>query len=158
MPMHYLNNLMIFFGGICGTAISLIIILLAIYALRVIFSSWFSAKARVTQLKSAFGKYITIDSDAINKLTAEFNTNESKEIWKKFKDNLIYSTDKVGDDVFYTSYPIKDFFDLNLVGGELVSSKLIPAIPALLTGLGLLGTFWGLTNGLSGIDVNDVKI
>ena len=155
--MQYLSNLMKVLGGPCGAIITLIIALLAIYALSIIFSSWFSAKTKVKQLKNALKKYSVIDADSINKLTAEFNTNESKEIWKKFKDNLIYSKNKVGDDVFYTSYPIKDFFDLNLVGGKLVSSKLIPAIPALLTGLGLLGTFWGLTNGLSGIDVNDVK-
>ena len=159
---EYLDNILSevikFFGGTCGTTITSIIIGLAIYAIFfIIIPSWISATAKIRQLKRAFEKYHSIDSDAINKLTVEFNTEESKEIWNKFKDNLVYTKNKVGEDVFYTSYPINDFFNLNLVGGQLVSNKLVPTIPSLLTGFGLLGTFWGLTIGLHDIDVNDIK-
>ena len=145
------------FGGVSGVIITVLIIAIAMYAMYIILTSSISARSKIKQLKNAFSKYENIDAESLNDLTSEFETEDAREIWKKFKDNLVRSKNKVGEDVFCTIYPIKDFFNLNLIGGELVSSKLIPVIPSILTGLGLLGTFWGLTTGLSGVDIHDAE-
>lgn len=157
--ISFFNNIITYFinADIFGKFILTFIFVLFLYAMYTIIVSSVSAKSKINQLKKAFSKYENIDIDAINKLNSEFKTDESKEIWKKFKDSLVKLQNKVGEDVFYTTYPIKDFFDLNLVGGKLVSNKLIPIIPSILTGLGLLGTFYGLTTGLSGIDIHNVE-
>ena len=135
--------------------ICVIIITVFFYGVTIIRRSKKNALSMIKQLKTSFSKYDTITRDTINTLSDDFEGNEAKSIWKKFKDSLVYTKNKVGDDVFYSTYPIKDFFDLNLVGGEMVSSKLIPAIPALLTGLGLAGTFLGLTLGLFAYNPNE---
>ena len=157
--ISFLNDKMTYFinADMFGKIILTAIYVLFLYAMYTIIVSSVSAKLKINQLKKAFSKYENIDVDAINKLNSEFKTDVSKEIWKKFKDSLVKLQNKVGEDVFYTTYPIEDFFDLKLVGGKLVSDKLIPIIPSILTGLGLLGTFYGLTTGLSGIDIHNVE-
>lgn len=51
-------------------------------------------------------------------------------------------------------FPSSDFFDLNRFAGKLTKNKIVTAAPALLTGLGLFGTFFGLTTGLSGLNLS----
>ena len=148
-----IKSIYVFLGGISGCIVSLIIIGLFAYALFLIISSWCHAKRTIFKFKTAFKKYQNIDRQALNELSNEFDKVQEIKVWKKFENNLVVKKDKSGDEVFYTIYPVKDFFDLNLVGGDLVSNKFITVTPALLTGLGLFGTFLGLTTGLSGVNL-----
>ena len=108
-----IKSIYVFLGGISGCIVSLIIIGLFAYALFLIISSWCHAKRTIFKFKTAFKKYQNIDRQALNELSNEFDKVQEIKVWKKFENNLVVKKDKSGDEVFYTIYPVKDFFDLN---------------------------------------------
>lgn len=154
MAFNMIFNELINSSNIATVIICGIILYLTLRTLIKIYSSKKHAKALVKTFSTIFQDKEYINREILNHVDNEISSPDTLVIWQKFRDNLVTTETKSGHEVFYTIYPIKDFFDLNLVGGELIKNKLITAMPAILTGLGLFGTFLGLTIGLNGLDLN----
>lgn len=82
--------------------------------------------------------------------------------WREFADSLLLPTD--GSGVCRNTEPPENFFSADAVAGEAVNLRLVQAMPNVLTGLGILGTFLGLaagislgTEGMAGADVDIAK-
>lgn len=81
-------------------------------------------------------------------------------VWLEFKDTLIIPRRTEGNKIFLTQKPNKYFTLQNLGIGASIGGRL-NSIPGTLTGLGILGTFIGLTCGIflaqSGLTAGDTK-
>lgn len=69
--------------------------------------------------------------------------------WREFKETLVFSPDTIRNTI-----PANYFFSTQSFAPNLSANRLLHAVPATLTGIGLLGTFIGLTSGLSGLDLS----
>lgn len=77
--------------------------------------------------------------------------SEAAHLWKEFAETLVHS--RSGDEVF-NSVDAAYFFNTESLAANLVHSRLLSLIPSLLTALGVLGTFVGLTVGLNGVEIS----
>lgn len=105
-----------------------------------------------------FGKIL------MNSLEGEETTVESRlvQIDGNFKGSKNIQRDiKQSWNRFFTEYNSKsgeiipdtyDFFTENLIVNKAGFRKVVEIVPAVFVSLGLLGTFWGITTGISGID------
>ncbi len=81
-------------------------------------------------------------------IDAEFkNHNRLLPVWKNFEKTLT----KTGDAAYSTTEAADFFSPQNLTRG--MNMPFWQAYGGIFTGLGILFTFWGLTNGLSGVDM-----
>lgn len=85
-------------------------------------------------------------------LQAEMGQAPYDSIWKKFERTLFKSK---AEGVLMTQDPEAFYNDRTLL--ENLPSDLFRAMPGIFTGLGLLGTFAGITVGISGIDLGNVE-
>ena len=83
------------------------------------------------------------------------SNNRLQKLWKEFDESLIKKSD---DDKFIirNSIDAEYFFNKNTMISNL-GSKLFNAIPGMLLGIGLLGTFVGLYFALIQLDVSDAE-
>lgn len=78
-----------------------------------------------------------------------------KEAWLDFRDTLVYEKDPVNDSITVVRSTVDAsiyFNDTMLLSKREVNIDFFNAVPGFLTGLGILGTFLGLTLGLGDID------
>lgn len=85
-------------------------------------------------------------------LQAEMGQAPYDSIWKKFERTLFKSK---AEGVLMTQDPEAFYNDRTLL--ENLPLNLFRAMPGIFTGLGLLGTFAGITVGISGIDLGNVE-
>ena len=85
-------------------------------------------------------------------LQAEMGQAPYDSIWKKFERTLFKSK---AEGVLMTQDPEAFYNDRTLL--ENLPLDLFRAMPGIFTGLGLLGTFAGITAGISGIDLGNVE-
>lgn len=93
-------------------------------------------------------EYYTIKKE-INAFTDNINKNfcpVRHPAFKKFFNELTWKQDKP-----YSSVPAEEYFNEETLIGNLSKSRLLPLFVTILTGLGVLGTFLGLTIGLKGL-------
>ncbi len=76
--------------------------------------------------------------------------------WSKFTETLIRKNE--GEPQIFSSIDIDYFFNENNLVFSKINLRLYSAIPGILTGLGILGTFVGLIFGLSQIDFNTTDV
>lgn len=84
--------------------------------------------------------------------------------WREFADTLIEPPDDDEEERFLTPYPAGQYFNRGTLLGPAVNLRLYNALPNMLTGAGILGTFIGLvagiyqaSNGLGSADVEQAK-
>lgn len=68
--------------------------------------------------------------------------------WREFKETLVEVRDGIRNTI-----PADYFFNSQQFAPHLSGNRFLHAAPTTLTGIGLLGTFIGLTSGLSGLDL-----
>ncbi|WP_296983038.1 anti-phage ZorAB system protein ZorA, partial [Thalassolituus sp. UBA1505] len=68
---------------------------------------------------------------------------------REFDESLVYSADLTQ---LYNTLDADHFFNARTMAGSLTSNRLLAATPSFLTAIGVLGTFLGLTLGLSGLN------
>jgi cbb3-type cytochrome oxidase subunit 3/sugar-specific transcriptional regulator TrmB len=69
-----------------------------------------------------------------------------RDLWREFDETLVEQ-----DDHLSNTAGAGEFFNTETLAPELVHNRLLAAAPSVLTALGVLGTFVGLTQGLDGI-------
>lgn len=73
-------------------------------------------------------------------------------VWKEFDDSLVVSRD---GDHLYNTLDAEHFFNTHSLARGVTDSRLLAAVPSFLIAIGVLGTFVGLTVGLSGLELGD---
>ncbi|MAS25087.1 MAG: chemotaxis protein [Oceanospirillaceae bacterium] len=87
-------------------------------------------------------------SDVVAKASAS-PVSGVNELWREFDESLVYSADLTQ---LYNTLDADHFFNARTMAGSLTSNRLLAATPSFLTAIGVLGTFLGLTLGLSGLN------
>jgi biopolymer transport protein ExbB/TolQ len=72
------------------------------------------------------------------------------ELWKDFDSSLVESAD--GQHLRSTE-PAEEYFNTETLAPELLHGRMLSFLPTVMTAVGVLGTFVGLTFGLSGLDL-----
>ncbi|WP_169747611.1 anti-phage ZorAB system protein ZorA [Demequina iriomotensis] len=72
-------------------------------------------------------------------------------LWREFDETLVASPDGIK---LYNTVDADYFFNERTIAPGLVHNRLLTAVPAILTAVGVLGTFLGLTMGLGGLNVH----
>ncbi len=90
---------------------------------------------------------------ALNRLDTLQQARNSKNatvtsLWVEFDKSLVSSTDQQH---LYTTLDAAYFFNPKTLAPELTENRLLNAMPGILVAVGILGTFTGLTIGLSGL-------
>lgn len=75
---------------------------------------------------------------------------KTSHFWKEFDESLVLSRD--GDRV-YNTLDAAHFFNTHTLARGVTESRLLAAIPSFLIAIGVLGTFIGLTVGLTGLEL-----
>lgn len=70
-------------------------------------------------------------------------------LWSEFDDSLVITEDQKK---IFNTLDASYFFNAKTLAAGLTGSRLLAAVPSFLVALGVLGTFVGLTIGLSGLD------
>lgn len=71
-----------------------------------------------------------------------------QDAWREFNETLV-----TGERRLHNTVPAEEFFNERLVAPSLIGNRGLNSVPAVLTTLGLLGTFIGLTLGLRSLDL-----
>ncbi|MCW4386319.1 anti-phage ZorAB system protein ZorA [Salinibacterium sp. SYSU T00001] len=82
---------------------------------------------------------------------AETFNPEARDIWREFDETLVESPD---GKALWNTLDAEQFFNTHSLAPELVHNRLLTVVPALLTAIGVLGTFIGLATGLNGLELS----
>lgn len=112
-----------------------------------------SSVKNITDLKEALNNISPEELvDMRRDISNEIEKNQFVyEIWNEFDESLVTSHD--GKHI-YNVYNAAFFFSPDSLAGQLVENRLLAAMPAILTAIGVIGTFAGLQLGLKGIDLS----
>ncbi|MBD7996995.1 anti-phage ZorAB system protein ZorA [Oerskovia gallyi] len=78
------------------------------------------------------------------------------ELWREFDETLVEHHDRArGHDTLLNTVEADHYFSADRIAPRLVSNRLLTAAPAVLTALGLLGTFIGLATGLNSLNLGE---
>ena len=151
-PGDLLN--LVFFG---------IIITFSCLGLGILALSWFKERSTLTRFLALF-KNETVDTVANNRLSLSESFSKNRilrkycSVWHAFDHNLLRSqaSDEEAPKLFNPSYAdlIFNRDTLNIRTGQ---GRFVAALPGILTGLGVLGTFIGLLYGLTSLGNIDLR-
>ncbi len=116
-----------------------------------LFHLW-KARRRITFL---FEQLKGIQSDALiqNREQIKANMRDDKDcgaLWNEFDESLVASNSSENRRL-YNTIDASHFFDTHTLARGMTESRLMASIPGVLTAIGVLGTFLGLTLGLGGL-------
>ncbi len=75
------------------------------------------------------------------------------ELWEEFDETFVVSK---GEERIQNTYDAAHFFNAHTLGRGITENRLLAAVPAFLTAIGVVGTFTGLFLGLSNVNPEDV--
>ena len=97
--------------------------------------------------------------EILSHLKKEFGDSELSEVWQEFQNSLITRSPKENQEIIvYKTDEASFFFGEERLLGQYMNLRFWNSVPALLVGLGILGTFVGLVGGLipfSGINFEE---
>lgn len=111
------------------------------------------AARRIRQIHELF------DGVATNELVArrrELNERAKqsdetvRHLWREFDETLVESPDR---ESLWNTLDAEHFFSSHTLSPRLMHNRLLTVVPSLLTAIGVLGTFIGLTTGLNGLEL-----
>lgn len=100
-------------------------------------------------------KALASDRELVLKKASESSVQGVKDLWREFDESLVYSADLTK---LYNTLDADHFFNARTMAGDLTSNRLLAATPSFLTAIGVLGTFLGLTLGLSGLNFSSNEL
>jgi predicted nucleic acid-binding Zn-ribbon protein len=139
-------------GGINAAVILLILAVTAVFGVFV----WRERKAALTRIR---GIHAVVDGVGQPQLAAKRleMRRRSEELgpdvahlWREFDETLVESADHTS---LTNTLDAQSFFNSRTLAGELMHNRAIAVVPSILTAIGVLGTFIGLTTGLNGLNL-----
>lgn len=141
------------------TGIELFLFLIFIISLIRLIFSWLKDRKQIIKLSNILKNYTDKDIGIeYGNLLAEINKSDKtlKNIWNEFDESLIKKQTLDGKLFIRNSIDSEYFFNKDTMISH-IGSKLYSAIPGVLLGIGLLGTFFGLYVALVQLNVGDAE-
>lgn len=141
------------------TGIELFLFLIFIISLIRLIFSWLKDRKQIIKLSNILKNYTDKDIGIeYGNLLAEINKSDKtlKNIWNEFDESLIKKQTLDGKLSIRNSIDSEYFFNKDTMISH-IGSKLYSAIPGVLLGIGLLGTFFGLYVALVQLNVGDAE-
>lgn len=141
------------------TGIELFLFLIFIISLIRLIFSWLKDRKQIIKLSNILKNYTDKDIGIeYGNLLAEINKSDKtlKNIWNEFDESLIKKQTLDGKLLIRNSIDSEYFFNKDTMISH-IGSKLYSAIPGVLLGIGLLGTFFGLYVALVQLNVGDAE-
>lgn len=141
------------------TGIELFLLLIFFSSVIRLIFSWLKDKKQITRLSNILKNYTEKDiSLEYGNLLAEIDKSDKnlKNIWNEFDESLIKKQTLDGKLHIRNSIDSEYFFNKDTMISH-IGSKLYSAIPGVLLGIGLLGTFFGLYVALVQLNVGDAE-
>lgn len=141
------------------TGIELFLLLIFFSSVIRLIFSWLKDKKQITRLSNILKNYTEKDiSLEYGNLLAEIDKSDKnlKNIWNEFDESLIKKQTLDGRLHIRNSIDSEYFFNKDTMISH-IGSKLYSAIPGVLLGIGLLGTFFGLYVALVQLNVGDAE-
>lgn len=82
---------------------------------------------------------------------AERSDDVVRHLWREFDETLVESPDRKS---LWNTLDAEHFFNSQALAPRLMHNRLLTVVPSILTAIGVLGTFIGLTTGLNGMDLH----
>lgn len=82
---------------------------------------------------------------------AERSDDVVRHLWREFDETLVESPDRKS---LWNTLDAEHFFNSQALAPPLMHNRLLTVVPSILTAIGVLGTFIGLTTGLNGMDLH----
>lgn len=80
----------------------------------------------------------------------ESKSLQVRHLWREFDETLVESPD---GRTLWNTLDAEHFFNTHSLAREIVHNRVLSVVPSVLTAIGVLGTFIGLTTGLNGLDL-----
>lgn len=141
------------------TGIELFLLTIFITSLIRLILSWLKDRKQINKLFNILNNYKDKDIGLeYGNLVAEIEKNDKtlKNIWNEFDESLIKKQTLDGKLLIRNSIDSEYFFNKDTMISH-IGSKLYSAIPGVLLGIGLLGTFFGLYVALVQLNVGDAE-
>ena len=107
---------------------------------------------------------ISIIQESHKKVPHFFNTSNLVSRWNEYRETLYIKKNKEKDGIEkdnyekrYQTIDAEELFNFDVLYKEQIRSRLFLYIPQALVGIGMLGTFYGLTKGLSHLNLSDIQ-
>ena|SRR5690625_1428449 len=111
------------------------------------------AVRRVTQIRAMLDGVSTDELVAQRgelRQQAEQSDDTVRHLWREFDETLVESPDHKS---LWNTLDAEHFFNSEALAPRLMHNRLLTVVPSLLTAIGVLGTFIGLTTGLNGLEL-----
>ncbi len=117
------------------------------------------ADARLNAIREILEKFESGDltdgrNDALEFVQGECKVTMAKRSWSEFDQTLV-SADSGSGTTLQSSVPSSEYFNTETIAGELLHNRILNLGPGFFTAVGVLGTFFGLTVGLQGLEMGD---
>ena len=157
--MNQILNFFIHNSGFTNSLAIIGVILFSYFLTSYVYKSW--------RLKGQLGKYIReiealgeIDEcEKRNRFDELFKSSKHYLVWSEFSETLHNQDDISGAEVVVkktrSTMPSQIFFSQQNIIDTPLSVEFFKHLPGILTGLGIIGTFYGLITGLAGFDTSD---
>ena len=145
-----------------------ICILVAFTFVFIIWKLWFFRKAyssiswleKLLKKKDESVKIADLVPDWKNVAKQRNKTKKSdviSHLWIEFNESLVESKKSDGSISYCNTLDASHFFNSSTLARPLTESRLMATVPGILTAIGVIGTFWGLQIGLSGLNFKSLE-
>lgn len=155
----FLLNLIPFYGFISNNFLnaflSTSIFLFGLFEINRFYKITKGIQTKIYDIEQRLKKYLSNPSSYFNEiekifLGSDLLVNE----WKKYKSTLIKRDDH---NYIYKTEQAEKFFDEYKIISKVMNIRYWHALPGIFVGLGIFGTFVGLTYGISNFDVTNIE-
>jgi len=145
----------LFRGELAGVTALIVIVLFVISG----WFLWFAVRERRRALRRIGQIQLMLDGVATDELIArrpelrqraESADPSVRHLWREFDETLVESPDRTS---LWNTLDAEHFFSSQSLAPRLMHNRLLTVVPSILTALGVLGTFIGLTTGLNGMNL-----
>jgi len=117
-------------------------------------------QSRLDSIHSILGNfkddYVSDRLNALDYAKKKCEIVVSKRAWLEFDQSLVAVSHKTDSGKeLRSSVPSSEYFNTENLAGEILHNRILNLGPGFFTALGVLGTFFGLTTGLAGLEVGD---
>lgn len=146
----------LFRGELAGTNALIILILFAIAAAFGFYVVQYSrrARARIHGLRQLVDPLdpsaLVTQRERVRADAQDSDVQAVRDLWREFDETLVESPD---GSTLWNTLDAEHFVNTQTLAPELIHNRLLTATPAILTAIGVLGTFVGLTTGLNGLEL-----
>ncbi|MGO1562678.1 MAG: anti-phage ZorAB system protein ZorA [Actinomycetaceae bacterium] len=150
----------LFRGELAGLNAAVILLILLIAGLFLYFFVRECVRANRT-INQVHGIYKDIERDHLlanrqaMRQTADQSGGTPAHLWREFDETLVASPDGRR---LWNTLDAEHFFNTRSLAPGLIHNPLLSAVPSILTAIGVLGTFLGLTTGLESLDLQGSEV